>query len=80
MEMTEWFRMTPRERLAEAGSEPPCPFCRKPRVLRSDYIRCHRCGMNWLEGQDISRHPLAKSTLPVTSTGVPPASGIAEQN
>jgi len=37
-----------RERLAEVGTEPPCPFCHRPRVLRSDYVRCNRCGINWL--------------------------------
>ena len=37
-----------RERLAEVGTEPPCPFCQKPRVSRSDYIRCNKCGANWL--------------------------------
>ncbi len=37
-----------RERLAEVGTMPPCPFCRKPRVARSDYLRCNPCGINWL--------------------------------
>lgn len=36
------------ERLSEVGTEPPCPFCRRPRVERSDYIRCNPCGINWL--------------------------------
>lgn len=36
-----------KDRLNEAGTEPPCPFCHKPRVLRSDYIRCLPCGVNW---------------------------------
>ena len=35
------------DRLNEVGTEPPCPFCQKPRVLRSDYIRCNPCGVNW---------------------------------
>lgn len=39
---------TRQERLNEVGTEPPCPFCGKPRVNRSDYIRCIRCGINWL--------------------------------
>lgn len=34
--------------LAEVGIEPPCPFCGKPRVSRSSYIRCQPCGKNWL--------------------------------
>lgn len=35
-------------RKAEIGTEPPCPFCQRPRVRRSDYIRCNPCGVNWL--------------------------------
>ena len=37
-----------QDRLNEKGTEPPCPFCKRPRVSRSDYIRCHPCGVNWL--------------------------------
>jgi ribosomal protein L37AE/L43A len=37
-----------QERLNEVGSEPPCPFCQRQRVSRSDYIRCNPCGVNWL--------------------------------
>lgn len=37
--------------LNEVGTEPPCSFCRKPRVKRSDYIRCGLCGVNWLDGE-----------------------------
>ena len=47
--------MTPKQqdearqfRLDELGTEPPCPFCGKPRVARSDYLRCNPCGINWL--------------------------------
>ena len=40
-----------RERLNEKGTEPPCPWCKVPRVLRSDYIRCNRCGVNWLASE-----------------------------
>ena len=53
--MAEWAMMTleqqeeaRQERLNEPGTEPPCPMCGRPRVARSDYLRCHRCGMNWL--------------------------------
>jgi len=35
--------------LKEPGTEPPCPFCKRPRVARSDYIRCNGCGVNWLD-------------------------------
>jgi hypothetical protein len=37
-----------QKRLAEVGTGPECPFCQKPRVLRSDYLRCNPCGVNWL--------------------------------
>ena len=46
-----------QERLNEAGTMPPCPFCHKPRVERSDYIRCPPCATNWLDGEDISKDP-----------------------
>ena len=36
-------------RLGEVGTLSPCPFCRTPRVQRSDYIRCNPCGINWLD-------------------------------
>jgi hypothetical protein len=36
------------DRLSEVGTEPPCPFCGRAMVLRSDYIRCLPCGVNWL--------------------------------
>lgn len=37
-----------QEAMDEKGTMPPCPFCKAPRVERSDYIRCNRCGINWL--------------------------------
>lgn len=55
-----------RERLSEVGTEPPCPFCQKPRVKRSDYIRCNPCGTNWLQGENIFKDPRA-SRMPVTT-------------
>jgi len=56
-----------QERLNEPGTEPPCPLCQRPRVKRSDYIRCNRCGLNWTNGeQAIDRHPLA--TQPIEPT------------
>lgn len=62
-----------QDRMNEAGTEPPCPMCKKPRVTRTDYIRCNPCGLNWSEGQAIDRHPLA--TQPTVSTGTEIASG-----
>lgn len=35
----------------------PCPMCGRPRSQRSDYIRCTPCAANWLEGEDLSKHP-----------------------
>lgn len=46
-----------QERLAEVGTEPACPFCQTPRVKRNDYIRCNPCGVNWLNGEDITTDP-----------------------
>jgi hypothetical protein len=37
------------DRVNEVGTLAPCPFCQKPRVQRSDYIRCNPCGVNWLQ-------------------------------
>jgi hypothetical protein len=44
----ELMSSTRQQRLSEKGTEPPCPFCHRPRVSRSDYIRCLACGINWL--------------------------------
>ena len=55
--------------LNEVGSEPPCPFCHRARVLRSDYIRCNPCGMNWLVSEMhlpnyLNRNPAAARSNP----------------
>ena len=47
-----------RDRLAEVGTLPECPMCGRARVQRSDYVRCNPCGLNWLEGDDLSRNPV----------------------
>jgi hypothetical protein len=67
------------ERLNEVGTMPPCPFCGRARVQRSDYVRCNPCGKNWLNGEDLSLDPrLTRRTLgiPLSGTGtgsiVPP--------
>lgn len=65
MEAIEERELARRERLSEVGILPPCPFCQKPRVQRSDYIRCNPCGINWLSGEDISKDPRA-SRISVT--------------
>jgi len=41
----------------ETGDMPPCPFCQRARVQRSDYVRCCRCGVNWLDGENLSKNP-----------------------
>lgn len=46
-----------QERLNEKGTEAPCPMCKRPRVKRSDYIRCNPCGVNWLDGYDLGKKP-----------------------
>lgn len=43
--------------LKNGGSEELCPFCGLPRCQRSDYIRCVRCGINWLDGEDLDIDP-----------------------
>jgi hypothetical protein len=63
------------ERLNEVGTELPCPLCKRPRVTRTDYIRCNPCGLNWSEGQALDRHPLA--TQPTASIGTETVSGAA---
>lgn len=51
--------------LSEVGTMPPCPMCQRPRVQRSDYVRCNPCGMNWLNGEDITRDArLSRAPLP----------------
>jgi len=49
MALDRWLEMTAKQRREEKGAEPPCPFCKKPRVQRSDYVRCNSCGVNWLD-------------------------------
>ncbi len=56
----EQQEMDRRERLSEVGTEMPCPFCKVPRVKRSDYIRCNGCGINWLDGENLMRNPKAE--------------------
>jgi ribosomal protein L37AE/L43A len=77
--------------LNEPGTMPPCPFCQRPRVQRSDYVRCNPCGINWLDGEDLNRNPKAErwekflaaarstrstsSSATETSSGAPTVSG-----
>jgi ribosomal protein L37AE/L43A len=49
--------MTSAERKAEVGDQPDCPFCGTARLKRTDYIRCGKCGVNWMDGEDLSCDP-----------------------
>ena len=62
-------------RLNEPGPELPCPFCNRPRVTRSDYIRCNQCGINWLDGEDLSRDPRLSRTKATASFQTAPSDG-----
>ena len=44
-----------QERLNEVGTMPPCPICGRARVLRSDYVRCNPCGINWCQGEELDK-------------------------
>jgi hypothetical protein len=46
-----------RAEIATGGGGTPCPFCHVPRCKRSDYIRCARCGVNWMTGENLTRDP-----------------------
>lgn len=66
-----------QERLSEVGTEMPCPFCNRPRVKRSDYIRCNPCGTNWLEGEDITQDPRKSRRTRATASTEQETSGTA---
>jgi uncharacterized Zn finger protein (UPF0148 family) len=57
MAVNDPWRDNLREEIEKGGSESPCPFCGIPRLQRSDYIRCCRCGINWLEGETLDKDP-----------------------
>ena len=47
----KWASLTSEERRNEVGTEGPCPFCQRPRLRRSDYVRCTPCATNWLDDE-----------------------------
>jgi uncharacterized C2H2 Zn-finger protein len=51
------WKDTLHEEIAKGGKESPCPLCGHPRVRRSDYIRCVRCAVNWMEGEPPDTDP-----------------------
>jgi ribosomal protein L37AE/L43A len=77
-----------RERLSEVGAEPECPWCKRPRVARSDYIRCNGCGVNWLNEEMHLTYKgkpylevdprLARSAVARTGTGTQPTAGTSK--
>jgi uncharacterized Zn finger protein (UPF0148 family) len=56
---TKKWRDTLHMEIAKGGDQLPCPFCKLPRVKRNSYIRCARCGINWLEGEALDKDPRA---------------------
>jgi len=67
----------------EQGTEPNCPFCQKPRVSRSDYIRCNQCAVNWLNEEmhlpnylDLDPR-VARRKAALTATGIKPIADIS---
>lgn len=74
-----------RERLSEVGTEPNCPFCQRPRVSRSDYIRCNHCGVNWLEEEMhlpdyLNLDPrVARRTAARMASGIKPTADMLEE-
>jgi len=45
------------DEIKKGGKEPPCPFCKVPRVKRSTYIRGCGCGVNWDGDEPLDQDP-----------------------
>ena len=61
----EWARtihLKLAKEMADGGElkNHPCPNCKLPLCKRSDYTRCQRCGINWMDGEDLSKLPLTQ--------------------
>lgn len=87
MELREYMNLTREERINEAGTEPACLFCQRPRVSRSDYIRCNHCGVNWLNEEmhlenylfsdpRVRRREAARTAGGIKPTAEPPAADV----
>lgn len=70
----------------ELGTMPPCPFCERPRVQRSNYIRCNPCGTNWLQEEMdlpnyLNRNPAAARSEAVRTLreGLKPSAGSSAE-
>jgi len=61
-ELTTFEKFAEAKKVAagEVGTMAPCPWCGRRRVQRSDYVRCIPCGVNWLNGEDMSKDPRAE--------------------
>lgn len=78
-----------QDRLNEVGTEPACPFCGRPRVSRSDYIRCNPCVVNWLNEEMqlpgyLDRNPAAcraeaARTVSATKPTADTSEGVVEE-
>lgn len=73
----KYMALTREQRLNESGDQPPCPFCLRPRVTRSTYIRCNPCGVNWStrkeDEEDISKDPrLSRPSITLIMAIKPP--------
>jgi tRNA(Ile2) C34 agmatinyltransferase TiaS len=84
MDTVELMSSTREQRLAEVGTEPACPFCQRALVSRSDYIRCNRCGINWLNEEMhlpgyLERDPrVARSEAARMAGGTRPTAGTSK--
>ena len=57
MSVTSFGRDILRREIEKGGKLAPCPKCGVPRVERSNYVRCCRCALNWMEGENLDRDP-----------------------
>ena len=81
IELVKQQEVERQARLNEVGTEPPCPFCQRARVARTTYIRCMRCGVNWMHGEQIDQDPrierYAQNLQLIRSTQAGRSSGAA---
>jgi len=64
------------------GEQPPCPYCGVPRVSRIGYIRCSRCGINWIGNEALHKDPRSerlKKFIADTAASAPPKKAPATE-